>query len=130
VRVPDALIDAMRGGPCIDLQLDDSERVALLLEDYDFFVKEPEAFCERLEALTELRGKAVVSAWTTKVREGRTPEVVLDLLAGHYDPMYAQSMPRNFAQFAQAHPLRLRNRSCEALAEAAQALIASERAIT
>ncbi|MDO9293190.1 MAG: tRNA 2-selenouridine(34) synthase MnmH, partial [Hydrogenophaga sp.] len=40
VRVPDALIDAMRASPCIDLQLSDGERVALLLEDYDFFVKD------------------------------------------------------------------------------------------
>ncbi|MBE0587008.1 MAG: tRNA 2-selenouridine(34) synthase MnmH, partial [Hydrogenophaga sp.] len=60
VRVPDALIDAMRASPCIDLQLSDEERVALLLEDYDFFVQDSAHFCQRLEALTELRGKAVV----------------------------------------------------------------------
>ncbi len=128
VRVHEALIDAMRTSPCIDLQLNDGERVALLLEDYDFFVKDPAAFCERLEALTELRGKAVVSSWTAKVREGRTPEVVLELLTGHYDPMYAQSISRNFTQFASARPLALRDRSDQALAEAAQALIAGEAA--
>ena len=44
VRVPDALIDAMRASPCIDLRLSDEERVALLLEDYDFFVKDPVSF--------------------------------------------------------------------------------------
>jgi tRNA 2-selenouridine synthase len=126
VRVHEALIDAMRASPCIDLQLDDVERVALLLEDYDFFVKDPNAFCERLEALTELRGKAVVSGWTEKVRAGRTPEVVLELLTGHYDPMYAQSIARNFAQFAHARPLVLRNRSPEALGNAARTLMASE----
>jgi tRNA 2-selenouridine synthase len=130
VRVHEALIDAMRTSPCIDLQLNDGERVALLLEDYDFFVKDPAAFCERLEALTELRGKAVVSSWTAKVREGRTPEVVLELLTGHYDPMYAQSISRNFMQFSSATPLALRDRSSQALAEAAQALIAGEAATT
>lgn len=129
VRVPEALIDAMRASPCIDLRLDDAERVALLLEDYDFFVKDPAAFCERLEALTELRGKAVVSSWTAQVREGRTPEVVLELLTGHYDPMYAQSMARNFAQFSSARPMALRDRSSGTLAEAARALIASETAL-
>lgn len=126
VRVPDALMDAMRASPCIDLKLGDDERVALLLEDYDFFVREPAAFCERLEALTELRGKEIVSGWTGKVREGKTPEVVLELLTTHYDPMYAHSIARNFTQFAQARSLVLRDRSPLALENAAQALIASE----
>ena len=129
VRVPEALIDAMRASPCVDLQLNDEERVALLLEDYDFFVKDPEAFCARLGALTELRGKAVVASWTDKVREGRTPEVVLELLTGHYDPMYTQSISRNFTQFAQAQPLVLSDRSPASLASAARALMASEAAV-
>src|SRR3990167_7863204 len=110
VRVPDALIDAMRASPCIDLQLSDEQRVALLLEDYDFFVQDPVSFCSRLEALTELRGKELVSTWTTRVHEGRTPEGVLELLTRHYDPMYAQSIARNFRQFPQALPLVLRDR--------------------
>ncbi|QHE85839.1 tRNA 2-selenouridine(34) synthase MnmH [Hydrogenophaga sp. BPS33] len=126
LRVPEALMDAMRASPCIDLQLDDAERVALLLEDYDFFVQNPIAFCERLTALTELKGKAVVAAWSEKVRQGRTPEVVLELLKGHYDPTYAQSIGRNFVRFAQAAPLALRDRSPLSLASAAQTLIASE----
>jgi SAM-dependent methyltransferase len=36
----------------------------LLLEDYAFFVRDHEHFCRRLEALTELRGKAVVVGWS------------------------------------------------------------------
>ena len=128
VRVPDALIDAMRASPCIDLQLSDEQRVALLLEDYDFFVQDPVSFCSRLEALTELRGKELVSTWTTRVHEGRTPEVVLELLTRHYDPMYAQSIARNFRQFPQALPLVLRDRSPQALADAARSLIAAEAA--
>ncbi len=130
VRVNEALIDAMRASPCIDLRLGDEERVALLLEDYDFFVKDPAAFCERLEALTELRGKQVVSGWTGKVRAGHTSEVVLELLTGHYDPMYAQSIARNFTRFAQARPLVLRDRSPDALAQAARTLMADEATAT
>lgn len=126
LRVPDALMDRMRASPCIDLRLNDEERVALLLEDYDFFVKDPEAFCERLLALTELRGKAMVSSWVAQVRRGQTPAVVLDLLRQHYDPKYGQSMMRNFSQFTQAQPCELRDRSSHTLAAAARALIDSE----
>ena len=122
VRVPDALIDAMRESPCIDVQLPDAERVALLLEDYDFFVKDPDFFCARLEALTELRGKAVVGEWIEKVKTGQTPAVVLDLLTQHYDPMYAQSIQRNFRQYGNALPCVLQDRSPAALARLAETL--------
>lgn len=126
VRVPDALIGAMRASPCVDLRLDDPERVALLLEDYDFFVRDPDLFCQRLQALTELNGKAAVADWTAKVHAGQIPAVVLDLLARHYDPRYTQSMTRNFQQFPHALALELPDRSPPSLARAASDLIASE----
>ncbi len=126
LRVPDALMDRMRTSPCIDLRLSDEERVALLLEDYDFFVQDPGAFCERLLALTELRGKATVSSWVAQVRAGQTPAVVMDLLRQHYDPKYSQSMMRNFSEFEQALPCELRDRSPQTLAEAARVIIDSE----
>ena len=115
VTVPEALILAMRAGPCLNLQLDDDERVALLLEDYDWFVHQPEFFCERLAALTELRGKEVVQGWQERVRAGHTPEVVRELLVHHYDPMYAASIQRNFKQWGQATPIRASDRSADAM---------------
>lgn len=127
VRVPEALIDAMRESPCIDLQLPDPERVALLLEDYDFFVKDPDFFCQRLEALTELRGKAVVGEWIAKVRSGHTPEVVLDLLVQHYDPLYTASIQRNFRQYGTATPCSLHSRHPPAMSSAARSLAGQGR---
>ena len=128
VRVPDALMEAMRESPCIDLQLPDEERVALLLEDYDFFVKDPDFFCLRLEALTELRGKALVGEWTEKVRAGQTSAVVLELLTQHYDPMYTQSIQRNFKQYSCALPCALNDRSPAALSDLASALARGQAA--
>lgn len=128
LRVPDGLMEAMRNSPCVDLRLSDPERVALLLEDYDFFVREPAHFCARLEALTELRGKAVVSDWIAKVHVGQTPWVVQELLNHHYDPMYAQSIERNFKQFPHALPMELPDRTPASFAETATALIARESA--
>jgi tRNA 2-selenouridine synthase len=105
VAVPTALVDHMRASPCLNLTLPTAERVELLLEDYDFFVQNPQHFCERLEVLTEIRGKAVVSAWKETVIEGDIRSVVQDLLTEHYDPVYVQSMLRNFRQFEQATPI-------------------------
>jgi tRNA 2-selenouridine synthase len=97
LRVPLVLIERMRAAPCIRLDLALGARVRLLLEDYDFFVTDTAAFCARLDALRTIRGNAVVHGWQEAARAGRTAEVVRDLLMAHYDPIYAQSMQRNFA---------------------------------
>lgn len=101
LRVPEKLIERMRASPCIRLELSLEGRVQLLIEDYDFFVRDTETFCQRLDALRVLRGHETVNGWQQAARAGRTREVVRDLLVSHYDPVYLQSMKRNFAGFAQ-----------------------------
>lgn len=128
LRVPDALIDAMRASPCLDLQLPLEERVALLMEDYEFFLRDSEFFCERLRALTELRGKAVIDEWVGMVQAGRSDTVVRELLDKHYDPVYAASIRRNFVQYGQALPCPVASRSEAAMAALARDLIAQESA--
>jgi tRNA 2-selenouridine synthase len=100
LRVPEALIERMRAAPCVALELPLEARVALLIEDYHFFVSDTETFCSRLDALRVLRGHEVVSGWQQAARAGRHVEVVRDLLVAHYDPIYLQSMRRNFGGFA------------------------------
>ncbi|MEO8248701.1 MAG: tRNA 2-selenouridine(34) synthase MnmH [Burkholderiales bacterium] len=124
LAVPDALMTAMRASACFDLHLDDAERVALLLEDYRFFVDEPELFCERLGALTALRGHDVVQSWQQQVRAGQTNEVVRELLATHYDPGYLQSMRRNFVQFNASETIAPEDRSASAMGRLAQEILA------
>ena len=125
LAVPEALIERMRASPCLRLELSEDERVALLLEDYDFFVKDQKLFCERLDALIQLRGKAVVEAWQAQVAAGEIEAVVRELLLKHYDPGYASSIARNFQQYAQAETIAPADRSPQAMgALAAQILSA------
>lgn len=123
VAVPAPLIEAMRAGRCVNLILPDVERVALLMEDYDFFVRDTQHFCERLQVLTDIRGKAVVQAWQDSVRAGRIDSVVQDLLTLHYDPVYLQSIRRNFAQFDAAKVLEANSRTPNAMAALARQLL-------
>ena len=123
VAVPEGLITAMRASPCLQIELPEDERVALLLEDYDFFAKDVAFFCERLSALTEARGKAVVQDWQARARNGDVASVVRELLLKHYDPGYLQSMQRNFVQHAAARALSPQGRSAGAMTALARTLL-------
>jgi tRNA 2-selenouridine synthase len=124
VAVPEGLITAMRASPCLRIDLPEDERVALLLEDYAFFLQDIEFFCDRLGALTEARGKAVVQDWQARARSGDAASVVRELLVKHYDPGYLQSMQRNFTQHEAARALVPRDHSAQAMAELAASLLA------
>jgi len=50
--------------------------------------------------LRVLRGHEVINGWQEAARAGRSAEVVRELLTAHYDPIYLQSMRRNFTQMA------------------------------
>ena len=102
LRVPQPLIERMRASPCVRLELSVDARVKLLMEDYDFFVQDIAAFCERLHALRALRGHDVINAWQEAARNGQVERVVRELLIDHYDPVYLSSIKRNFAKFAEA----------------------------
>jgi len=115
VTVPESLIQAMRASPCVWVDLSMDERVELLLEDYAWFVRDPEYFCGRLQALVELRGAAVVKDWHEKVRAGQFSEVFRDLLERHYDPGYSTSIRRNFQQLGTARTVAPRDRSMAAM---------------
>ncbi|MBK5207382.1 MAG: tRNA 2-selenouridine(34) synthase MnmH [Polaromonas sp.] len=125
VTVPEGLIAVMRAGPCLQMELPEDERVALLLEDYDFFVKDITFFCDRLVALTEARGKATVQDWQARARSGDVASVVRELLVKHYDPVYLQSMRRNFDQFESARVIAPRDHTVAAMADLAQTLLAT-----
>ena len=130
VTLPDALIAAMRASACLRIDLPEDERVALLLEDYPFFVRDTEFFCQRLDTLTALRGHAVIASWQAQARAGHTEAVVRELLALHYDPGYANSTRRNFVQFDRALPVALADRAAATLARAARDILLGEEVQT
>ena len=125
LAIPESLILAIRSGQCYQLELSDDERVKLLLEDYDFFVKDPELFSRRLDALVSIRGKQVVEAWQTQIHNEQIDLVVQDLLTLHYDPTYFASMKRNFEHIQNAQTLHAKNRTHECLTLMAQEILGS-----
>ena len=130
LHVPPALIQHMRASPCLNLELALPARVTLLLQDYQHFVDDTATFCERLDALRVLRGNDVVDAWQADVRTGHIESVVHDLLVAHYDPIYLQSMRRNFAGFSAPRLSVSWDGSEPGLQAAARALVGAARVPT
>lgn len=107
LTVPDALIEAMRLSPCMELKLPLAARVDLLMEDYRHWVDDQQAFSQRLTALLDLRGKESVTRWQAAISAGKLAEVVQDLLESHYDPLYLRSIDKNYAQAKNAPRIEL-----------------------
>lgn len=128
LAVPEPLIAAMRSSPCLRLHLPEDERVALLMEDYAFFANDRQLFCDRLTALTQLRGKQQVQAWQAQVQAGDVEAVVRELLLKHYDPGYAASIARNFSGYDKAPTIVPRDHSAAAMAQLAAQLCKEEEA--
>jgi tRNA 2-selenouridine synthase len=100
VQVPEALMTKMRESECVVLERTMQERVALLMDEYEFFVQDPQALHARLETLVALRGRETVErwkAWTSDAKDRVGFEsFVRESLELHYDPTYEASMKRNF----------------------------------
>ena len=125
LRVPEPLLERLRAAACVVLRMPLDERVRFLCLEYAHFVADTDAFCERLSALRELRGAAVVERWQAAARAGRHADVVRELLTDHYDPIYERSMRRNFAGYADGTALALADGASATLAAAARHLMAS-----
>jgi tRNA 2-selenouridine synthase len=124
LRVPDALMDAMRGSACVSLSLALAERVALLMRDYGHFIADPAALNSRLDCLTQMHGRAKIAHWHELALSGQTTVLVEELLRDHYDPAYTRSIERNFTQFTQARQVTLSGIDDKDFQLAAQALMA------
>jgi tRNA 2-selenouridine synthase len=123
LQVPEALIARMRSSPCVRLETDTETRVTLLLQEYEFFLRNPENLYEQLDCLVSLHGRDRVAEWKSLAGRGAWREFVARLLAEHYDPAYRRSSHKNFVHLAEARAVRIAAADAAAFTRAAQALL-------
>jgi len=77
-----------------------------------------------MKLLASTRHFVVLDVHKHFVRAGQIEPVVQALLTEHYDPVYVQSMERNFKQYANAQTLAPAGRSVQAMLALAGGLTA------
>ena len=122
-HIPDALMDRIRDGKCIELRSSTQTRVAWLLREYPHFLSNPESFKQKLSLLASRYGKVQIEKWHDAIDAGDFANLVEELLVMHYDPSYQSSIVRNFPAYRKDHFVELQNDSDEAFALAAKDLI-------
>ncbi len=123
LHIPDALMECIRNGQCIELRSSTKTRVSWLLREYQHFLLSPETFKDKLSLLTSRYGKVQIEKWHESIDRGEFGALVEELLVMHYDPSYQSSIVRNFPGYCEDHYVELQGDSDEAFAIAAKDLI-------
>lgn len=94
--LPTPLLENIRKGKCLEIQATESARIAFLLQDYEYFLQDPEWLMQRLEGLKAHLGKEIVSHWQNLAETRNWKQLTEELMSRHYDPLYRRSRDTNF----------------------------------
>ena len=123
LQVPTPLLDRMREGECLRLEVPPAERVRFLIGEYRHFLEEPAALEEKLRCLTSFYGHAVIGRWIAHAEAGAWEALVADLLVNHYDPAYLRATARNYLHYDESRPLRIARLDATGIERAAAELM-------
>lgn len=129
MQVPEALLETIRAGTCLNIEAPLPARVEFLLADYDYFVADPAWLKRRLEALQGLQSNETLAAWNALVDRGQWPELVAQLLERHYDPLYRRSQSNNFAGYRNPLTFSAQSLSAAGIAELARTIVGSDELV-
>ncbi|RDI03597.1 tRNA 2-selenouridine synthase [Caldimonas thermodepolymerans] len=128
LQLPQALHDAMHRTVPLQVLAPMAARVQLLKEDYPHYAADPLAMVARLQPLKPLVGGEELARWQALAEQHRVDELFERVMVAHYDPCYARSTRRHYAQDDGAPPFELKGLDADSLAEAARTLMTrSER---
>ena len=129
LQLPEAMSAALRRAPRVLIQVPFAARLALVLQDYAWLGRDPQALALRLGALHGLHSNDTLVRWQAWAQAGQLPELFAELMIHHYDPLYRRHLR---AEGTSVATLELPALDEGALAEAAARLhpAAAERVVT
>ncbi len=128
LHVPEALIERIRHGACIEVEAPIEARVDFLLDDYAYFFDQPNFLINRLEILHSLVSRETLNRWRELVGTANWPTLVRELLEMHYDPLYRRSQAGNFTGMQQPVVFASNSLCTAAVAELAEKIAHSRTA--
>jgi len=125
INVPQPLVQQLRASPCIEVQASGPARLAYLLRDYANLADDPAQLAHLLGTLKELHGRQVIERWQAWALERTLQPLFAELMALHYDPLYARSQSSHLYRWAERQSVAaqdLSEQAIEALARQVAAL--------
>src|SRR5215831_3512797 len=107
LQVPAGLLERMREGECVRLEVPAAERQRFLIGEYAHFLDEPALLQKKLKGLTAHYGHTVVGRWLSLADESAWEALVGDLLHTHYDPSYQRATTRNYLHYHSGRQLSI-----------------------
>lgn len=127
LRVPEELMTAMRASPCIVLNMPQSGRIQLLMEEYEHFVNDPAKLVDKLDRLASFYGAETIEEWKVLATGGGLRELTAILLERHYDPAYKKSIHRNFVQLSEGEQIAMADGSEASFVTVAARILQEEK---
>lgn len=102
IHVPEPLLQRLRSSPVVEIAATREARLAYLLQDYASLGDDVPGLVDKLGSLRELQSKETIARWQGWARERALAPLFDELMALHYDPLYARSQGQNLAHLPQA----------------------------
>jgi len=127
LQLPPALLQRMRAGKCVRIEVPLAERVRFLMAEYRHFVEQPALLGAQLACLLGLYGHQIIDRWAALAGAGAWQELVGELLIRHYDPAYLRAASNNYAHYPNAPVLTVERLDHAGVSAAAAELFRQRR---
>ena len=124
LSVPQPLIAHLRASACIEIEASPAARLEFLLRDYANLGDDPALLAKQLGFLLPLHGHAIIGRWQEWALAGDIAPLFSELMALHYDPLYARSQSRNLFQWQQRHTVQAQDLSPAGISAVAEQIMA------
>ncbi|CAN5633331.1 tRNA 2-selenouridine(34) synthase MnmH [soil metagenome] len=123
LTVPEELLHRLRGSPVIEIDATVPARLAFLLRDYAYLGDSPESLSTQIGLLRDMHSKETIARWQGWALAGELQSLYAELMAQHYDALYARSQSAHLANWARAAKLPTSDLSPTGIADLARRVV-------
>ncbi len=98
VSCPKDVLHGVRGGVTFEIEAEREERARFLSAGYRWWRENPDVLMEKLRRLAPRYGNDEIDSWQELADAKDWPGFVARVLEAHYDPAYARSRGKNYAE--------------------------------